>query len=341
MTAARNHVRIDASRALELLLALRDIADETAAIDPDAGDGDPGTAGVVSQTLGALLDRTITILAALQHCDDTEDVVEPNLDAVEPDAWLGSAAALSPPPRIGDYCFAGTLELRRVQRELVAAEPGEELVVAADTAHRKLRRAIRAVLEAARVTGVHDVLGGEHRGHHHVSDLASAIAVRRLYAAFRRALRRPTDSSAEAVLTAVRYAAGALATLVAAPDYADVRASDRAVLRSLRERALHWARHDRSVPAGLQLLDDVWTCGDLLRGINRRQELRHRDAAVISACVGGPRDDLPTWLAEVETLHGLDDELDHAVAEIRAAFAEGRQAERLVEAAVARLRQVR
>jgi hypothetical protein len=143
------------------------------------------------------------------------------------------------------------------------------------------------------------------------------------------------------VLEAVRYAGGALSTLAGKPCYADVRFSDRVVLRRLRERALTWARHDRSVPAGLRLLDDIWTCSDLLRGINRRQELRDHDRALIPRLLRGPDDDVAAWFVELDSLYGLDDDLDQLFERARAIAKAGGALDRLVPEVLIHLGQVR
>jgi hypothetical protein len=305
--------RPDDGAQLALLLALRDLAGEAAAVD--LGD----EAGVEAEVgeLQRIVERAIANLDALQSFDEPDPLVEwEELDtAVEPDAWL-----VSPRSRtmlaVADISFAGGLELRRVLRDLVKATDEDRKLVAAESARRKVRRAIRATLEAARESGV-DILGGDHQGHHQVADVASGLAVRRLYARFRRSLRRATDDSPEAVLAAVRYAGGALATLVTSPDYADVRVADRTVLRRLRERALYWARHDRGAASGLQLIEDLFTCGDLLRGINLRQELQQHDRARVETLANGPVDDVASWFAELAPLFGMDDRLDAILDAVR------------------------
>jgi hypothetical protein len=296
----------DASPQLELLFALRDLAGEAAEIQLD----DEASLESELLELQRIVERAMQHLEALQALDDPDPALEwEELETkFEPDAWAASPRTRQL-PGIADISFAGGLELRRVHREMVAAQDLEGRLSAGEAMRRKVRRAIRATLEAAREGGV-DILGGEHQGHHHVADLASGLAVRRLYARFRRSLRHPTDASPEAVLAAVRYAGGALATLVTSPDYADVRASDRAVLRRLRERALAWARHDRGVSSGQQLIADLWTSGDLLRGINLRQELQHHDRELVARLAGGPRGDPAEWFAALEPLFGMDDHLD-------------------------------
>ncbi len=274
----------DRAAEMQRLIELRDLASLAAGLDPGTCEGDAVGAAALAREVRRLVERAVELLGELQAIDDVTEVA--------------------------DMCFAGALELKRLLRELGAARGADDVVVTAESARRKLRRAVRAVLEVARIEGSPDILGGAHQGRHRVSDLESALAVRRLYATFRRGLRRPDGDSPEAVLTAVRYAAGAMALMVTEPDYADVRASDRAVLRALRARALDWARHDRSAREGLHLLEDLWTCADLLRGINRRQDLVAHDAALIAELHDGPGADLAAWSARLDALVGLDDRLD-------------------------------
>lgn len=303
-----------AERRLPLLLTLRELATASAAIDLAGGDLTALTAAAHAlRDLGA---RTLATLIAIQELDDAG---ADTADDLADDAWLGGDGPTQARRLVGDVCFASTLELRRVVRELETATDPDDLAVAAETARRKLRRGIRAVLEGAREAGDPDILGGEHQGRHQVADLAPALVVRRMYATFRRALREPTDDSPEAMMMAVRYAGGALAALLTSPDYAELRASDRIVLRRLRERVLAWAREKRSVVEGRRILADVATTADLLRDINRRQELRVHDRAVLDRTASGPTDDVRTWLDALAPLVGLDDALDHLLECARAA----------------------
>src|SRR5262249_38620633 len=104
--------------------------------------------------------------------------------------------------------------------------------------------------------------------------------------------------------------------------YRAVRAQDRIVLRGLRDRAVAWGRHDRSSQEGLRLLGDIATCADLLRAINRRQELRSHDEALLRALAGEPGggDD---WWGRVQRLEGLDEALDLLLGRARAAADRG------------------
>ncbi|HEY0255398.1 MAG TPA: hypothetical protein VGC41_27905, partial [Kofleriaceae bacterium] len=293
-------------RPTDTLLALREIAVEVARIDLGAADASTEVLAGTSRLLGEILERAIAHLLSLQTLETDESaVLAMDLDALEPDAW-SPRVPVPTTPRVDDVCFAGSLELRRAQRELATATTDSDRLVAAELACRKLRRAMRAVLEAAREAGMIEPRGDEQPDPYQIPDLASGLAVRRLYAGFRRSLRSSTSRDPEAVLTAVRYAVGALAMLVSAPDYAHVRASDRAILRELRERALRWARGDRAIAAGLNFLEDVRTCGDLLRGINRRQEIRTHDVALVRQLANGDH-------GRLSDLYGLDDVIDDLI----------------------------
>jgi hypothetical protein len=119
---------------------------------------------------------------------------------------------------------------------------------------------------------------------------------------------------------ALRYAAGALAAISASPHYHSVRIADRALLRRQRERLLEWSRAGRTVSAGLEALEDIAICADLLRDISRRQELRAHDTELIRRLLADSNRELWAWLPELERLRGLDDQLDRLVGQARAAY---------------------
>jgi len=321
--------------APSLLGELRRLAGTATALDLESADGNRVAIESLSGTLRRLLEPALDALAALERLDDDAALAAPATDELDP--WTAPPAAPDA-ARISDVCFAGRMELRRVLRELAAARDDDARLVAAEAGRRKLCRAVRAVLAAAHDGGADDV-GEPPRPP--AAELASALAIRRLYARFRHDLRRAADDTPQAVLEAVRYAGGALSTLAGKPCYADVRFSDRVVLRRLRERALSWARHDRSVPAGLRLLDDIWTCSDLLRGINRRQELKDHDRTLIPRLLRGPDDDVAAWFAELDSLYGLDDDLDQLFERARAIAKAGGALDRLVPEVLIHLGQVR
>lgn len=293
--------------ATPLLLALRDLVSElpTTVPDIDTHELEIFTAG---KHVAILAERARGLLHELETVTNLT-AAEPDLAAVDPDAWSPGATKA---PSVADVCFAGLYELRRADRQLASARTLVEQVIAIEIVLRKLRRAIRAVLEAARDVGGVDVLGGIHQGLHRVADVESGLAVRRLYADFRAALRAPTAETPEAILEAMRYAAGALATMLASPAYPDVRAADRSLFRVLRERVLRWAREDRAPRSGRAILSDVVSSGELLRAINQRPELRAHDQAIVRSFASL---DLDTWLLRLDALRGLDDTVDRLVAQ--------------------------
>lgn len=220
--------------------------------------------------------------------------------------------------RPGDISFGGAMELNATLRQLEDARSVDEALVACEAGQRKARRAIRAVLDAAEpsVADEDRAAGAEIQSgvvDSPDADVENALSVRMLYAHFRRSLRRPASETADEVFACVRYAASALATLLTATDSSTLRVSDRVMLRGLRDRVFAWARGEREVQAGLEMLGDVFTCADLLREINRRQELRAHDRSVIATLLAfGDQADGSDMVLRLE---GLDDELDRILEE--------------------------
>jgi hypothetical protein len=283
----------------------------------DVNQADEAAAARLTAELTRLVQDALASVAALERLDMVEQG-EPLADQDwEPETWVGVRAADSAPPRLGDVCFACTVELSVARRELDQARDYDARLSAVQAARRKLYRAIHALARVAPGSG--PLVMCESLEQRLDGELESSLAVRRLYAEFRGNLRRAADESSEGVLTALRYAAGALAALAASPHYHAVRASDAALLRSQRERLLEWSRAGKPRAAGLQLLEDIWTCASLLRDINRRQELRAHDTKLISELLTGPSLDRAGWLIELARLAGLDDSLDRLTAQLRAA----------------------
>jgi hypothetical protein len=290
--------------------ALAEVAARANDVSIEDGADAPGDRDAVVAELRDLVERTLEQLRVL-------------------DVQAGEPPEDQPHHPVQDLCFAGFIELKQSLRELTACATNDERAVAMESARRNLHRISHAVLSvSADPNDPIDLTLSK-------ASLESSFAVRRLYAAFRRSLRRPANESPEAVLEAVRYAVGALAALVSSPAYRDVRAQDRFVLRSLRERALAWARKDRTSKEGLRLLGDVWTCADLLQGINRRQELHNHDQELLRALVADPSGDAGWW-ARLPRLEGFDDELDAILSRSQETHG-GTRDKAVLDAVVARL----
>jgi hypothetical protein len=293
---------VDTALPGEVLASLREIERRTLGLTPGVR-----AAEDVAHEFGLLLDQTILALVSL---DGGGREAEPSIDVLLQEQLEGSFAAASLPPRLSDLCFPAVFELKRVRIELTAARSNDELVAASERARRKLRRALGFVLAAVGNSRSAPPSARDRRTASHLAEVDSALAVRRLYANFRRRLRRADEETPEAVLSALRYAAGAIAILISSPEYDDVRASDRALLQHLRERILAWGKREQSLEVGLHLLDDLWTSADLLRDINRRQELRAHDRALIEELLAEVPWDAAAWFERLAALVGLDDGLD-------------------------------
>jgi hypothetical protein len=295
----------------DVFTTLREIERRALGLEPAVG-----SAENVAHEFGLLLDQTIAALVSLDG--EGEGEAAASIDALLQAELQASDTEASSAPRLSDLCFPAVFELRRVRIELTGARNDDDRIAASERARRKLRRAIGFVLAAAANGRSAPPSARDWRKANHLAEVGSALAVRRLYADFRRALRRPDVETPEAVLRALRYAAGALATLVASTEYDAVRASDRALLRHLRERILAWGKREQSLEVGLHLLDDLWTSADLLRDINRRQELRAHDRALIEELLAEPPPHEAAWFERLVALVGLDDGLDALLGRARA-----------------------
>ncbi len=304
----------------ELLRVLGELALRSGVLEPVNPD-DPEAVLSMTLELTEILESSIDALVRLErlpeHGGEVDD--EYAFPELEESTWVGVRPAASSAPRLADICFAATLELNRALRQLIQARKPLERLAAAETARRKLHRALLATFEH----------GGQLSGSERVAlaylnrrfgvELDSAIALRRLFASFRRSLRRPENDGGEAVLMALRYAAGALATLTTSASHGTLRVADRILLGEQRERLLAWSRAGRPIHAGLQLLEDIFTCADLLRDINRRQELRSHDSELIRELLHPAAQASPDWLIRVDRLAGLDDALDGLLARAKTA----------------------
>jgi hypothetical protein len=257
--------------------------------------------------LGEVVSEVVHCLGEIEGLDEVE-LAELDFDA-EPPTVDGVRVAVPVLPRLADVCFAGRLELNRALVELRHAVSVEGALAVQEAVVRKLRRAIRAVFDVARESGIACGEGGEQLRQRGGVDLDTALAVRRLYADFRRALRPPLEETAEGVLTALRYAACALAVMTSSPVYAKARVTDRALLRRLHQRLVAWARAGKAMQEGLELLGDIRTSAELLRGINRRQELREHDHNLIRESSVVPSD-VSAWFERLRALRGFDEQLD-------------------------------
>lgn len=207
------------------------------------------------------------------------------------------------PVPLDALCFAARLDLRRSTRELEAA-PIAERIERFERTRRRVLEALRAIAEACADPNASQLGHAERE-----VELEVAVRVRAMYGRMILGMRRSTPDDPDSVLGALRYVASALALAAGTPEFHLARASDRAVLRALRERVLAWARGDRVPRDGERLLDDVWAAVSLMRGISRRPELVAHDRALLAALAGVPAPDA-NWHADAQRLLGRDHEID-------------------------------
>lgn len=303
----------------ELFEALSEAATRLSVLEAQRHEAEESKAHTLSADVATLLQSVLLVLGELEtsfHSPPTETLANDFADE-EADTWVGFRPAQAEPSRIEDVCFMAGFELNRALRGLAAAAETDALLSASETGLRKLQRVLHAVMIAGQKSNG-SLPGAERLNRRLASELQGALAVRQLYLTFRRSLRRPENDSRDAVLTALRYAAGGLATLAASPHYHSMRVSDRALMRRMRDRLLDWAHAGKPTKAGEQLLDDIFTCADLLRDINRRQELRAHDQTLMRELVGDSARDRAEWLTKLDRLAGLDDQLDALTAQLRA-----------------------
>lgn len=274
------------------------------------------------EVAGPLREAIADTIAKLQHLEaeldrhgmhSAWDILERTLDAspaidrvVNDELWQ----------HVTDVCFAARGELRRVERTMrIGGITHDDRLVACERAHRKLRRALAAVLGA---------LGRARDRTFPVlaevtAEAETAAAIRRMYTRFRRSLPSCNPGDPASVRRALRYSAVSLAVMFGDSDFADVRTHDRALILQLQSRILRWARTGGSEGDGIQLHRDIVTAADLLRSINLRQELAEHDRCMLRTASTALADDDPAAaitaaLPALRALHGRDDALDDLVA---------------------------
>lgn len=326
MTQVRAELERDAER-------LRAVHAAVTALDPrglERAEHAGRLAAEIVAPLRAALAEAIELVARLeQACDLGEPETGEWGDhlehtgvqaAIEPDGPDSVASALSGElwQQVGNLAFAARSELRRAERRLAAPEGDHDArVTACESARRKLRRALHAVLEAtAAALGRDLAVGGVD------VEVEAALSVRRMFAKFRRSLPPCDPADPAQVRRALRFAAVSLAVMVGSPDFGELRAPDRQLLLQLQARILAWARAGGSEAEGSRLYQDLQTAADLLRTINQRQELVAHDRAALGqlaqvlASAQPARERLTAALALLRGLAGRDDDLDSLVATI-------------------------
>jgi len=277
----------------------------------------------IAVPLGEAISNAIASLARLEDQLEGNDVEGIVWDPVLEPTMNGPTPSISEMlsdelwRHVTDVCFTARGELRRAERTIRHAQVAhEERLAACEAAHRKLRRALAAVLSA---------LGrARDRTFPQIAEMsaeaeATAVAVRRMYAKFRRSLPPCDPSLPSSVRRALRYSAVSLAVMVGCSEFGEARTQDRALILALQRRILRWARDGASDADGVRLYMDIVTTADLLRSINQRQELAAHDQRMLCEAIRALTADPPAAavaaaLPALHALEGRDDALDELVA---------------------------
>jgi len=287
----------------ELALALAGAARRAATMRACAVDPDDlaGLARTLAPAVVSLGEEVVALLGAVAaRTGETEGDEEEGL------GWLGDADEGHRSPgteeQLADLCFLGRAELGGRIRHLQAAQVALPALGVADQAMALLGAVQRTAGGVVRALVVR--LG---RALDVPDELAGALAVRRAYAEFRRALAPGVPGLSAAGRSLARLSEGALSR--------ELRISDRVSLARLRRRLTLW-EGSRDPAAGAQLASELMAFGELLGQISQRAELVEHDrvavARVREALVRGALADED--LAALGRLYGCDPELDAAIA---------------------------
>ena len=218
---------------------------------------------------------------------------------------------------VEEIAFIALLELRQREERLERVGPEQgtaPLLGECDSSLRRIRKALSAVDAAiANVAGVPPLLV-------FTSEVEVSLAVRRAYAKFRARLHALGDPTPADLHVRFRAVGTMIAVLVGWNVYREMRVHDRLVLRDLQRRILDWLRDTPTETRGdgLRLWQDLTACVEMFSLVNRRQELVEHDGAVVRDSLLRLRkaaavDD--QTCAQLESLDGLDQELDDLLAE--------------------------
>lgn len=294
-------------------------------IDPRALPRDrPDALDQLADDLSAVVAQAAAVVAMVQTATDQGDVGSSDWgdhfeDTLVGDSPIPADAAVELGDelwrQVSDLAFTAGSELRRAARMLERRKP-DELAAVCGSARRKVRRAIAALLAA-----IGSAQGDTYPiGLDHGAELEAALAVRTLYAKFRKSLPPCDRRDPTQVRRALRLAAVAVAVLVGHADFGEAREEDRRLIQRLQRRILAWARDGAAEEVGARLHQDLTAVADLLRAINLRQELVNHDRAALAELRAVARgahshaDQVTLALPILRGLVGFDDHLDEVLA---------------------------
>lgn len=216
---------------------------------------------------------------------------------------------------VGDVAFLARLELRQRAERVAHLARGhnlQALICECDSSLRRIRKALTSIDQGLERAGLVPARLDFS------TELETSLAARRTYAALRGRIRAIGPPSAEDLSTQLRAVGTAIATVVGWAGYRSLRLGDRIQMRELQRRLLDWFHGARDVTEGERLWLDIDAFVQLLVDVNRRQELREHDALAVAALWETfERTDgaiPPPVMRRLESLEGLDEELDALLA---------------------------
>ncbi len=221
---------------------------------------------------------------------------------------------------LNDMAFFARTDLKNALEVLIssATHKHNQMTLASNCEGglRRLRKALISVESA-----IYE-FEGRAAPERHWFDVEVSLQIRKLYWNLRRETSgrgKEGEKSLEGRLRAVLYRILAFRELSV---YPFLRVDDRVHLRRLLSRILDWLNSvERDETVARRLWQDLSSFAEILVQVSHRQELRDHDLRLVARAYrtlfpfGARRRAVPEdLLAELQTLLGLDDELDHLIA---------------------------
>ena len=215
---------------------------------------------------------------------------------------------------ITSLAFAGRYQVAESREALAHALAARQVWLVASHADTGLRRIAKALITVEAAVREFEGLPVVERKW---IDLEVSFEIRRLYGQFRRAvLRGRSEATGEEQVKEFKGVARRISILRDLKIYPFMRIDDRLAIRKLQKRILAWLDETPDQEAGCRLWQDLESFARLLEKVNEREELRQHDRQVLvrfNNWLHGVH--LPGTLSaaqreELDTLMGLDDELD-------------------------------
>jgi hypothetical protein len=216
---------------------------------------------------------------------------------------------------IADLLFLARTELRGTLQDLIASVDQEDFLRVASSCDSGLRTLKRTLISVESAIYEYEGIDPPMR---QWSDLEISLQTRRIYSELRRDVLlgpKPTDPTLADRLAGVHDRLDRLRDLEI---YPLLRFDDRVTMRELRRRISTWVIQDPpDLVDGRRLWQDLTGFAELLKEVNHRQELRQHDRAQLRRAYHqlfgrvAHAPEVPADLIhQLESLHGLDDELD-------------------------------